>query len=375
MKDTKQICRTEKFYMLLRLALGQTQDFSVELSDDDWMWMYDEAERQTLVGILYNGVKLLPEDKKPPFDVLMQWAYDADNIRRLNEKLNSEAARLTRLFAEQGCKTAILKGQANARLYPDKFCRQPGDIDIWVEGGLEKVSNLLLKMGLVEEAEAHVHHIEGVGNGGIPVEYHFLPSAGNRKPIASKRMLRWLEEEVLNAQMTELDFRVPTLRFELVAQLSHLLKHFVGSGVGLRHVCDYYILLQKSTVEDRELVSSLLSRFGLCNIADALMWLLSEKFCIEKDIMLCKPDEYRGRWLERKILEEGNFGCYAEKKEYGKWRQIFYEDRLKRLKLMCFDFWGPFKAEMDFWQFIFRSIPDRIRYRTLSLSSVKDKNS
>ena len=38
MKDTKQICRTEKFYMLLRLALGQTQDFSVDLSDDDWMW-------------------------------------------------------------------------------------------------------------------------------------------------------------------------------------------------------------------------------------------------------------------------------------------------------------------------------------------------
>ena len=38
---------------------------------------------------------------------------------------------------------AILKGQANARLYPDKFSRETGDIDIWVEGGRESVLALL----------------------------------------------------------------------------------------------------------------------------------------------------------------------------------------------------------------------------------------
>lgn len=32
---------------------------------------------------------------------------------------------------EKGHRTAILKGQANARLYPDKYARQPGDIDIF----------------------------------------------------------------------------------------------------------------------------------------------------------------------------------------------------------------------------------------------------
>ena len=35
--------------------------------------------------------------------------------------------------------TFTLKGQANARLYPDKLSRQPGDIDLWVEGGYKSV--------------------------------------------------------------------------------------------------------------------------------------------------------------------------------------------------------------------------------------------
>ncbi len=359
MKDTKQICRTEKFYKLLRLALGQTQDFSVDLSDDDWMWMYDEAERQTLVGILYNGVKSLSEDKKPPFDVLMQWAYDADNIRRLNEKLNSEAARLTRLFAEQGCKTAILKGQANARLYPDKFCRQPGDIDIWVEGGFEKVSNLLLKMGLVENVEKCGCHIGGhIGSDNIVVEYHFRPSSGVINSITNKRLLCWLENEIMSGTITEQGFIVPSMRFAIIMQLAHIQHHFFTYGIGLRQICDYYFLLNRTTKDERKYAYSLLWRFGLLNMACALMWLLNKKLGLEEDKMLCKPDESRGKMLERKIFEGGNFGHYVNRKENKscKLRQLFYENRLKSFRMMQFDFREGVWIELSFWKNLIKSI-------------------
>ena len=64
----KGINWNEQFYKLLRLSLRLTQEFPVEVDADGWRRLYQ---------------------------------------------------------------TAILKGQANARLYPDKHARQPGDIDIF----------------------------------------------------------------------------------------------------------------------------------------------------------------------------------------------------------------------------------------------------
>ena len=373
MKDTKQICRTEKFYKLLRLALGQTQDFSVDLSDDDWMWMYDEAERQTLVGILYNGVKSLSEDKKPPFDVLMQWAYDADNIRRLNEKLNSEAARLTRLFAEQGCKTAILKGQANARLYPDKFCRQPGDIDIWVEGGKEKVLSLLDSMGKEYDAEetTHSHHAHYQENG-VDIEAHFQPSAGTHNPKTNERLLRWQEREINNLTLTESGFYSPSVLFALVMQMAHIMQHVLNSGVGLRQVIDYYWLLQNSTAEERNCVSSLLRPFGLQNTAGALMWILKEKIGLESDKMLCKPNNSLGKYMHGMIMKGGNFGRYEGREQYSNiWMEVL-DSRLRNLRGVPFDFVGCMNMELQFWKYILSSIPERLKHRSIFLRNVQN---
>ena len=117
-----EICNL-KFYKLLRLSLGLSQELPVDIDADEWWRLYQMAVQQSLVGVCWQGVCQLP-GKKPPMEVVLQWAYEAETIRELNEQLNGEAVRLTRLFAEQGRQTAILKGQANARLYPDKSARQ-----------------------------------------------------------------------------------------------------------------------------------------------------------------------------------------------------------------------------------------------------------
>ena len=54
------------------------------------------------------------------------------------------------LFEDEGHRTAILKGQANARLYPQPWSRQPGDIDIWVDGGKDKVMETVRRLGLLK---------------------------------------------------------------------------------------------------------------------------------------------------------------------------------------------------------------------------------
>ena len=349
----------ETLFQLMRAALTDA-DCAMALSGDEWKRVYRMARQQSLVGVLWTVVK----DQPLPLDVAMQWASEAETIRGLNTLLNDEAARLTRRFAEAGRQTVILKGQANARLYPDPLTRQPGDIDIWVEGGRDSVLQLIDMQG----ASVSYHHAHLPANeNGVVVEVHFRPASGNFNPFTNRRLQRWLEAAI--APHATGDFNSPSLRFALMMQLSHIQRHFMGSGVGLRQVCDYFLLLRASTPEDRREITEHLTAFGLRRTAGALMWLRGEVLHMDRALMLAEPDSYRGEWMLREVMEGGNFGHYAPKQQSGQWRR-FFATRLRRLQLMRFDCREMVWCEVNYWRSIFRTLPKRIKYRTFSLRGI-----
>ena len=370
----------EQFFQLLRLSMGVTEQKDFVATDEDWQWLHEEADRQSLTGIIYGAVAQLPASQQPPMELLIQWICEADVINGMNELLNQESARLTRLFSEQGRKTAILKGQANARLYPDRLSRQVGDIDIWVEGGKKGVVALLMELGLVTELgstsvdgkpTASYHHVHlPPTKDHIIVEVHFRPSSGNFNPFTNRRLQRWLEQEIASScQPVDEGFNVPSVRFALMMQLSHIQRHFLVVGIGLRQICDYYWLLKNSTEEDRREVASHLSSFGLRYTASALMWVLHEVLHLDEDLMLCPPDSYRGEWMLREIMAGANFWHHAGREKHGTLRRVM-AGRLRHLKLMRFDFWEEFWVEVNFCKAVITTLPTRIRYRTLSLRDI-----
>ena len=343
--------------------MGQTGQDSFEVTAEDWRWLYQTAMRQALVGLLWTVAK----DKTLPMDVAMQWASEAESIRGMNGLLNQEAARLTREFAEKGRKTAILKGQANARLYTDKYARQPGDIDIWVEGGRKSVLALLKEMNVVSNEITNYHHVHLPPNEkGVTVEVHFRPSFGNFNPFTNRRLQRWLEHEIQNTTAVSEGFNVPSVRFAMVMQLAHIQRHFLGEGIGLRQICDYYLLLRNATKEDCEVVSRLLNKFGLRHAAGALMWVLGEVLHLDEKLMLCERDSYRGEWMLREMMAGGNFGRYAKRQQCSLLKWVL-EGKRRHLQLMHFDFWEIFWLEVNYWKTIVMTLPTRIKYRTLSL--------
>ena len=347
---------------------------------EGWSEFYQMAGIQSVTGVCFTAFPRLPKAQQPPVELMVRWMGEAEDIRRMNELQNQEAARLTRLFTEAGRRSAILKGQANARLYPDRLSRQVGDIDIWVEGGKKGVVALLMELGLVTELgstsvdgkpTASYHHVHlRPTKDHIVVEVHFRPSSGNFNPFTNRRLQRWLEQEIgSSCQPVDEGFNVPSVRFALMMQLSHVQRHFLVEGIGLRHVCDYYWLLKNSTEEDRREVASHLSSFGLRYTASALMWVLHEVLHLDEDLMLCPPDSYRGEWMLREIMAGGNFGHHAGREKHGTLRRVM-EGRLRHLKLMRFDFWEEFWVEVNFCKAVITTLPTRIRYRTLSLRDI-----
>ena len=172
---------------LLRLGLGAEGsgvNFPQQLEPEEWTRLYSLAKQQSVLGIAFAGVERLPKEIRPPMPFLLRWATEVEAIRGMNTLMNREARRFTQLFENVGRKNAILKGQANARLYPDPTLRQAGDIDIWVEGGRDSINQLLVEMGMIEKSALefgrfwHHAHLERTKDG-IMAEVHYRPASGN----------------------------------------------------------------------------------------------------------------------------------------------------------------------------------------------------
>ncbi|MBO6068921.1 MAG: nucleotidyltransferase family protein [Bacteroidales bacterium] len=373
------------FFRLLRVSLGLENDFGCQPSAEEWQQLYKTAQKQSLVGVLFNAVSRVPADSRPPVDILLQWMSHAEYIQGLNRLFNSHSAHLTKVLEDEGCHTAILKGQANARLYPDPLSRQPGDIDIYVSGGRRNVTQVLLRTGLIDsvpvstssdpdKAVASYHHIHlPVNENGIAVEVHFRPASGNYNVFTNRRLQRFLESEIKDSPLAPEGFRVPDFKFALAMQLAHIQRHFLSEGIGLRQISDYLILLLNSSETDRAEIREKLRSYGLDKTAGALMWLLQQVYNLDEEHTLCAPDAFRGEWMLRDVMSGGNFGHHSGNNRLGIWKR-FFRSKSRKAGLTRFDFREVFWMEINYWITIIRTLPERIRRRSLSLSSAPKKH-
>lgn len=371
---------TDLFFELLQVALGYKEELSKTPNEDEWGELYYLSQKQSIAPFVFTALENLDQRGQTlPKQLLFEWLGVSERVKAQNAAMNKEAARLTNLFAQTGHKTAILKGQANARLYPQPWSRQPGDIDIWVDGGRERVVETVKNLGLLEgniakytlegESTMSYHHLHlKRDKNDIEVEVHFRPSSGNLNPFTNKRLQAYLEEEIQkDCTLVDEGFRVPNMRFAHVMQMAHIQRHFISEGVGMRQVIDYYYLLKSDANKDRNDILYRLQSFGLNHTAEALMWVLHEKLGLEEEYLLAPIDEKRGKILLQNIMEGGNFGHYFRgSRTRGSWKKIMRKQN-HRLTMLRFDAREAIWHELDLAKFFVKTIPDRIKRRKWSL--------
>ena len=367
-------------FELIQVALGQRDRLSRTPSEEDWQRLFQMAEEQAITSFLFPALEILNKcGQKTPLELLLEWIGLAEQDRSQNELMNSEAARLTALFENEGHRTAILKGQANARLYSNPMSRLPGDIDIWVSGGKEHVVQTLRKLHLIdggiskylsaEKALDGYHHIHLPKNEkGVDVEVHFRPSSGNHDPFTNRRLQKYLNQEIEREnELVGEGFRVPSLRFALLMQLAHIQRHALETGIELRRVIDYYYLLKSDADHERETIKGKLKEMGLDHIAGALMWVMKEVLLMDEGWMIAKPDEKRGRILLDIITGGDHFGFISAKNQqaFSFVRLLMYH--IRKFKLLRFDARETIWSELNYYGNFMTSIPERIRRKSWTL--------
>ena len=305
------------FVELIQIALGTRTELSRIPSENDWQQIYEIAAKQSLVGIVLSGIEELRAkgfEVNVPKVLLLQWIGEVQMIEQRNNKLNEAAEYLTRIIKNGGLRSCVLKGQGVATLYPQSLLRQPGDIDLWVEGGRERVLKFL-KDSYFGLGKVVIHHVDARIIEGVETDIHFVPVYACN-PFLHHRLQRFFrlhaEEQFSNVDK-DLGFSYPTLRFNTVYILAHIYMHFLYEGIGLRQIVDYYYVLKSLDDEGRIQAASDIKQVGLLKFAGAVMFVLQRVCGMDDGSLVTRPDDKRGGLLLDEIMRSGNFGKYDER--------------------------------------------------------------
>ena len=317
----------EAFFDFLQFCIGSVEKIPASIKEADWKVLYAIAKKQALTGVLFHGIKQLPKELAPDAGLLMQWMGIAQNIRLQNIQLFLDSTKVCKKFKQVGFRNCILKGQGNALLYPDPYMRTPGDIDIYLDGGRERVMQYI--NNVCPNQVMRYHHVD------FPVmktaiEVHFTPSY-MFFPLHNHRMRKWFKE-VMDLQCSNVvtlpdgygEFTVPTTSFNVIYILSHLYRHVFTEGIGLRQLIDYYFVLRNTdcNITNKAVLQRKLKHLGLWKFAKVVMYVLYETLGLPEEKMIAPIDVNEGRFLLAEIMQGGNFGQYdtrlGSKKNEGK---------------------------------------------------------
>lgn len=213
------------FFELLQIALGTRDNLSRVPNRIEWMALYQESEKQSILGIMLDGLERLPDEQRPPKDVLLQWIGFVQVIEQNTIAMAKASSEAVEYFRGKGFACTLLKGAAVGRYYSNPNRRQSGDIDVWLDSGRERIYEFARKFDKdgklygVNYQHIHFHLFDD-----IPLEVHIWPSCLSN-PLHNKRFHQFcaIHHPVMGQSM-------PSLTFDRVFILMHCYDHMLSCG-------------------------------------------------------------------------------------------------------------------------------------------------
>ena len=303
---------------LLGTGLGLRGQADAALFADkqtDWENLFRLSREQAVAGIVWDGLLTLPKELQPEKALFYRWMGYVLEIERANKHLNTVLRKMDSFFANDfKLPYVVLKGQGIAALYPRPEHRSCGDIDLYAGAkGAKELDRLFPEKGFRRKTLSTKHSNYYLD--GIEVENHYMAALffwpGNALKMR-ELVDSWFPRGIVSRTMHPaeegelLHIPVAPSWFEALFAVIQFSSHLRLEGVGLRQLCDWYMLTHQPGL-DRERYSQGLHFLGL-SVLNAALERLSASLLEERKVRLSRAE----REVERAIWEGGNFGHHAD---------------------------------------------------------------
>lgn len=321
MTQTISITKTE--HTLLQSLCQSLQpsnraDFKPSLSDEEWTQLLTIADRHEVLSLLEN---IWDSDQLPKEQRLLVQAKTAKTVHK-GIQLQALNARLTSLLANEGITAITLKGCTVSRFYPTPEFRKTTDIDLFVANpeDAQKAVKILGDNGFKASGAWHAnHHFILSSEKNEVVELHTAWADDFKDKNLNQYMEKMQPESMHHCQLTDIQgfqvyaYETPWHAFYLMI---HMLTHFVGSGFGLRNLCDWVVLWNNcDEAKEREDFWKMAVESGTEEFAAALTAICVKYLGLDRAKSPVPEEKYvepeTVEMLLRDILDAGEFG-YSE---------------------------------------------------------------
>lgn len=345
------------FFSYIRLALGtESPENLVFPGEQEFDDLTEVAKAQGVQSLLFAALDKIDtlQDNPNPKESIAYGRLIATSwqIERIAEEHFTKIPKLVAFCEEAGKRCCLLKGVGLGTLYDNGVQRQPGDVDLWVEGPRNATLEFLGKTWRVHSVVYHHCDVSGLNPN---VEFHFTPS-WMFNFIDNIRLQKFFRDNA-DAQFSNVGnppgVPVPTKDFNLVFLMVHMYRHLFDEGLKVKQFVDYFYLLKHSTPEQRTAAFAFLKSIHMDKFAAGVMSVLSKSLAMPQEWLLCPPDAKAGAVIESE-LDAFLYAITIIRPEEGFFRRVSRRARHRWGLLHTFPHEVVAAPFFKIWQYVWR---------------------
>lgn len=244
---------------------GSDSEFTIQQVPQIWRL----AKQHQVEGMIADQLLTLPD---LPMNISVQLMSYLQSLERLSNDMSSVLAKLYKELKANNIHPILVKGHANADLYPNPLLRTIGDIDLYFQdkSDFEKVIEMMSRRGYKIHSETKNNKLlhKAVQMDTFLLEYHgqllYLPMTTKNKVFEEyySQLLNHTEKKAI------LIDNVPVQVLPAELQLIHTFLHFFGDflygGANFKRLLDWYFVVSKyGQAIDQDRLSRLLKEMKL----------------------------------------------------------------------------------------------------------------
>jgi len=237
----------ESFLRLVKLGIGH---YSGPIPPGtDWKAIEVLSFRQGLSAIVLDGIERMPDQARPPKELLLQWIGNTlQSYEYRYELYQRTIAELAAWHNSNGYKMMVLKGYACSLNWPKPEHRRCGDIDIWQFGKQKEADTALAKDKGIKIDNSHQHHTVFFWRDFmVENHYDFINVYHHKSSAEVEKVLKQLGKN--DFHLVELygeKVYLPSPNLHALFLLRHAMSEFASSCINVRQVLDWAFFVEKN---------------------------------------------------------------------------------------------------------------------------------
>ena len=266
-----QSANKDSFLSLVRMGIGHP--VYVLPNNMDWNTIQAFGLRHGLSAIIIDGIDKLPENIRPPKEILLEWIGEVlQGYEYRYESYQCKICELAEFYTSHAYKMMVLKGYACSLDWPKPEHRPCGDIDIWLYGKQKDADDTLtIEKGVRIDKSHHHHTVFNWGEFTVENHYDFVNVHAHRSSAELEKVFKELGKddshfvEVKNALTgSATKMYLPSPNLHALFLIKHMMSHFAAAEITLRHVLDWAFFVEKHADEvDWKWLMSLLDKYHM----------------------------------------------------------------------------------------------------------------